>query len=284
MTDWLNKPFPLIETMKQKLIISFLFASFIYVFLFVFQPFGLFKHEENLEIYLLGFFFITLFVMLFSFFIFPLVFKKIFDPEKWNVKKEIYFSLQIITVIGFFNWLYNSITGMDMINQYNLLSFLLITIAVGIFPTVFLIIYFEKYFYDKHAIIADKLTDIVHTAITKNNKQILKILSDNAKDEIIIELEHFLCIRSEGNYIHVFFIENNQINKKLIRNSLTKVSQELLIFESIKRCHRSFLVNLQKIETVTGNARNYNFHIENLGFEIPVSRNFPKSIIENIKK
>jgi len=94
-----------------------------------------------------------------------------------------------------------------------------------------------------------------------------------------IELDQLICIKSEGNYVDVYFYKNEKINKQLIRNSLTKLSKQLIIFENIKRCHRSYIVNFSNIEKVSGNARNFNLHIKTLDFTISVSRSFPKEII-----
>ena len=290
MRNWLNKPFPFIETSKQKLTISFLFAVFIYLFLLIFQPFGI-AENKSIPIYLLGFSAITLVVMLFSFFVFPVIFKKAFDPEKWTTKKEILFALLIITLISVFNWLYNSTISYTSV-RHSFISFLFITIAVGIFPTVLLIMYFEKHFTTKHEIIASELTEQIsvkdekkeiETSIKENKNQQIKIVSYNEKEVIELELNDFLCISAEGNYANVFFYENNTIKKKLIRNSLTKINDQLIIFDDVKRCYRSYIVNIQNVSRVSGNARNYYLHVDNLDFKIPVSRNFPKEILENLK-
>lgn len=47
----------------------------------------------------------------------------------------------------------------------------------------------------------------------------------------------------------------------------------------IVRCHKSYFVNLNKVKTTSGNARAFYLHLEELDFQIPVSRNFSKKII-----
>ena len=272
----------MVETVKQKLLVSFLFAVFIYIFLIVFQPFGLSEIQFYKPLYVAGFFVITFLVMLVSFFVGPLILKKAFNPDKWTVKKEIYFILWIINLIAIFNWLYNSTVCKEITEQYNLITFLFITISVGIFPTIFFTIYVEKYLLNKHDLISRELTGKIQRTDNESHSEKVNIVSDNNADLLTLNLQDFICVVSEGNYANVFYQDNNEIKKKLIRNSLSKLNDQFVIFETIKRCHRSYIVNLQNVSRVSGNARNYNLHVINLDFTIPVSRNFPKSIIKNI--
>jgi len=272
----------MIETVKQKLLISFLFAVFIYIFLIVFQPFGLSEIQFYKPLYVAGFFIITLLVMFVSFFVGPLILKKAFNPDKWTVKKEIYFILWIINLIAIFNWLYNSTVGEEISEQYNLLTFLFITIAVGIIPTIFVTFYIEHYLAKKHDLISRELTGKIQRTDNESHSEKVKIVSDNNADILTLNLQDFICVVSEGNYANVFYQDNNEIKKKLIRNSLSKLNEQFIIFDTIMRCHRSYIVNLQNVKRVSGNARNYNLYVEKLDFTIPVSRNFPKSIIKNV--
>lgn len=282
MKDWLNKPFPLIESPKEQIFISFLSAFFVYFFLLIFQPFEISKVEMYKPLYIAGFFVITLFSLLVNFLLITLVFKSIVKPENWTVSKNIYFMFWLLLVMAVFNWLYNSMFEWEVVEQHSFFRFLFMTLSVGIFPVIFFTLYTEHILSNKHKLIAEELNAQIHKPSKEGEIQI-EILAGNGKDMIELELKQFICIRSEGNYADVFFIENEELKKKLIRNSLAKIAQQLINFETVKRCHRSYIVNLQNVNTVSGNARNYNFHIEKLNFAIPVSRNFPKSIIENIK-
>jgi len=42
----------------------------------------------------------------------------------------------------------------------------------------------------------------------------------------------------------------------------------------IYRCHRSFLVNLSNIKTVTGNSNGFKIHFKNYNKHVPVSRSY----------
>ncbi len=279
----LEKPFPAIEKKKHKISISLAFAVSIFVFLIIFQPFGLDDIQYYKTYYILGFFFITLFTMLLCLFALPIIFAKLFDIDNWTVKKDILFMLLQIMIIAIFNWIYNSTIGKDITRQYNIFAFLFITFSVGLFPTILHVLLKEKYLSQKHNKIAENLTVNIQKGKNLNKNTEIEIQSDNKKEKLNIKLDQIICIKSEGNYASVYYYKDEQITKELIRNSLSKIIQQLIIFENIKRCHRSYIVNFDWIEKISGNARNYNLHISNLEFTIPVSRSFPKSIIQNIK-
>jgi len=280
MNEYLNKPFPFIEKKNHRILASILFSGFIYVFLLIFQPFGISDIEYYKPIFIAGFSGITLIVLLFSFFILPAIFKNLFDFDKWTIKRNATFIIIQFLIITVFNWVYNSTIGKGITEQHSLFYFVFITVSVGIIPTFFLIYFIEKNLLLKNQYIATKFTkNIQHrTNISENSK--IKLLSQNNDETILIELNQLICIKSEGNYLKVFFLKENIIKSKLIRNSISKIEEQLIIFEKVKRCHRSYIVNLEKLEKMTGNARNLNLHIPNLDFTIPVSRSFPKEIFK----
>jgi len=278
--EQLNKPFPAIETTKHKIIISFLFSLFIFVFLITFQPFGLDDIKYYKPIFISGFFVITFLSLLIRFFFVPLFFPKFFDADKWTVGKNLFAIFLVIMIITILNWLYNSTIGKNITEQYNIFSFIFITISVGFFPTILLVVLTEKHLNKKHTIIAQNITNKIKIEPTVDKTEIINIVSENKSEKISIELNKLICLKSDGNYVNVYFYKNGTIKKQLVRNSLTKLMKQLIIFENIKRCHRSYIVNFSNVEKVSGNARNYNLHINNLDFTVPVSRNFPKTILD----
>lgn len=104
----LNRPFPFFESPGQRILVPFLFSVFIYVFLMVFQPFGLSEIEYRKPIFIAGFFAITFLVMVFSYYLLPMILRDVFNPDNWTVRKNIWFIFWQILTIGFFNWLYNA--------------------------------------------------------------------------------------------------------------------------------------------------------------------------------
>lgn len=280
---WLDSPFPFIESNKEKLISSSAFATFIYLFLLIFRPFGISMVKMNIPVYLLGFFFITLFVMLIANMLLPAIFKKAFDPDHWDVKKSIIFNTGIIMGIGFLNWLYNHSLQENLTIDHSLGYFMLITFGVGLIPSAFFVLLAEKYLSDKSQQIAITMEkSIIHPMIEVKEDLIL-IPSENDNEALEVFPSKLICTKSEGNYVQFYFEEGEKVQSKLLRLSMSKLEEVLHKHDEFKRCHRSYLANFSKVVHVSGNARNYNLHFEHLDFTVPVSRTFPKEMILKVK-
>lgn len=285
---WLNKPFPFYETYKQKIIIPVLVALFIMCFLIFFNP----SHntdivsEQFLKVFIYGG--ITFFVMFFYNTVLPLIFYNLFDIEKWDIKKTIFFSLLTIVSIGLANGLF-AFHSDNIGNNNHVLSFLLSvlfkTFTIGVFPAIFFIFFREKRLYQKHQLLALKTIEKLNKS--KQSEQMysekIRVGSENTKDKIEIAYNDLYCIKSEGNYCMFFFNKNNLVEKKLIRSSLNKIEQANNKSDKIIRCHKSYIINLDKVTDITGNARGYSFLINELGFKIPGSRSLSKTLIAEIR-
>lgn len=284
IVNWLNKPFPFIDNVKQGIILSVIFGIFVFSFLLIFQPFGISDINTKKALFLSGFGFITFTVMLINCILMPHLFSRLFDPEKWTTAKNILFHLWNILLIAFCNWLYHTTIGCNLSVQHSLATFLLMTIAVGIIPSVFFTAYFERKLWNKNNSVAKIInSEIMQRQTRKYIDKLASISSDNKNEKLEILARELVCISSEGNYSNVYYFVEETIEKKLLRLSLKKAEEQLSDFDGIVRCHRSFIINLEQIKRISGNARNYNLHIEKLSFTIPVSRNFQKSIIEELK-
>ncbi|MEO1383127.1 MAG: LytTR family DNA-binding domain-containing protein, partial [Bacteroidota bacterium] len=89
-------------------------------------------------------------------------------------------------------------------------------------------------------------------------------------------LPNFLFATSDNNYSTVFYWEEGTLTRKLLRLSLKNLENQLAEVPAIVRCHRSYIVNKEKIQGFKGNARSLTLKLEGYEERIPVSRNFPK--------
>lgn len=73
---------------------------------------------------------------------------------------------------------------------------------------------------------------------------------ENDKIVLVIKPQQLLLLKSENNYTSVFFLQNEQVEKKLIRTNLKKLENELKEFPNLLRIHRSYMINLTHIDSV----------------------------------
>lgn len=272
----LDKAIPFIKSEKKRFTISFLFSLYIYVFLYIFTPFGVSDISDNKAIYLFGFFLITFLVLFIFFFLMPKVFKEWF--EKWTIKKMILFSLTNILLISCLNWSYSQNFPVQFSKNYSVVDFFYFTVSVGVFPIVLLVVYIKNLKRKKE----EKLIKVGAKNVLEQLEEKITITSLNNQGTFSCLLSQFLLVKSEGNYVKIYFIHKEVLSQKMIYNSLINVEKQLQNYNFIMRCHRSFIANFNHVNRITGNQRNYKLHIEELPFSVPVSRSFPRENLEKL--
>jgi len=288
---WFLKPYPYIFSTLNNLKISFGFGLNVFLFLYLFQPFGISSLFEKNDFsnsifqYTLGFGLITLVVLLVSLFIFPLILASFFNPSKWTIGRIILFLLVTIIMISLFNWYFNlwyinlRLHTSSEIRIKELAYFLIYTILVAIFPSFIFVYFVEKSNNKTNKEIADTiLKNKENSNNTITNKQI-SIIADNKKDKITTSIQDLIYISSQGNYASIFYLSDGKIKEHLIRTSLSKIENQLVENKQIIRCHKSYIVNANQVLKINGNARGYLLKVKQVEFLIPVSRNFPKELL-----
>jgi len=280
--DWINKPYPFIEDTKTKIIVSIAFGLFIYLFLLIYQPFGIEAIIANKAIYLLGFGFITLLVLFTFLLILPIIFPQFYDIDQWNIGKEIAFISSNFLAITLLNYLYDSFFSQVHSQQHNLFFFILVTIAVGVIPVAILVFFSEIYLREKRQKEATKMSSkiqIERKAKTDSPHKTISLKADTGKAPFLLDDHQLIFVKSEDNYCKIYFQEGENIKTALLRVTLKNIEQQLETFPDMLRCHRSYIVNKKKVIRISGNARAYNIHFENCMEIAAVSRNFPKEAL-----
>lgn len=134
------------------------------------------------------------------------------------------------------------------------------TISIGFLP----------YFLACLLIAVKKLSD--------RSKQELKTLDINSeqhlfKDEngkvmLAIKPSQILLLKSENNYTSVFYLQNDKMERMLIRTNLKKLEGEL-DYTNLMRIHRSYMVNLKNISSVQRKKGSYEILLNRLP-ELPI--------------
>ena len=85
-------------------------------------------------------------------------------------------------------------------------------------------------------------------------------------------------IEASDNYCTFYWYDSGILKNKILRQTLKNVEEQLLPFNNIVRCHKTFMVNLHQELTITGNARAHFLESGSLPIRIPISRSKSKSI------
>lgn len=119
---------------------------------------------------------------------------------------------------------------------------------------------------------------------TKQSQDAAQIWFSNENEKPVCQLylSNIQFIKAEGNYIEVFFLNEQKILKKnLIRNKLSYATS-ILPPQDFWRVHRSFIVQLNHVEKVIGNARNLELIMKTSQITVPVSRSKANDLLSHL--
>lgn len=108
---------------------------------------------------------------------------------------------------------------------------------------------------------------------SKAKSEILYFYSENGKNKISLQPDAFLYLKSEDNYIKVFYLSDNQVKNQLLRNSLKNIETTYSKSPYILRCHRGYIINPKKIIKTFENNRNFQVEIAH-HITLPVSQKY----------
>jgi hypothetical protein len=106
-------------------------------------------------------------------------------------------------------------------------------------------------------------------AIPKSN---LFISTQVKQDDFSLNTDHLLFAKADGNYIELTLLNGNQISTELKRISLTQFESQIASYPHFFRCHRTYLVNMFKIDQISGNSQGYLLSFNETSAKVPVSR------------
>ena len=113
-----------------------------------------------------------------------------------------------------------------------------------------------------------KTLDVPHQSQKKKVMIRAQINSDNFE----LLTDQLICTKAEGNYLEFYFWQNEQLNKQVKRISLSSLNEQLADVPYLVKTHRTYIVNLNYIKKITGNAQGYQLTLQHFNFKVPVSR------------
>lgn len=275
-----NKPYPFESSVLKRMQSAVVFSVFVFLFLYVFKPFGLATYPGATLWVFIGYGAMTFLGYLLVLVLFPLLFSSDTFGENWNLGKEFALVSLNILVIGALNvWFSHLVFGVQ-ISLHAFWMFEFYTLAVGIIPV--LIFLFFKEIQLRQAYQADSskmnasLTNQKETASTET------INSHFSWDEVSIPIEALRYFQSSANYVEIFFWSEMKLQRSVIRATLKDIEIQISHNKKFFRCHKSYLVNLKAIERVSGNAQGYRLHLADCEALIPVSRQHNELIRERL--
>lgn len=279
MIAFLKKPYPYTER-KRIFVIDVFIALFVFIFLYFFQPFGL-NNLPSSEIFknTLIYGLITFLICCFFRLVIPFLFPNYFDEDKWNVGRQILHITTVIVFIVISNYTYSLTQGFTNLSFSGFIWMLGPTISIGGIIVVALVLFEANRSLKKNLLAAQNMSAKIDLSKTKVNvepilkKEVIHLPSEVESQNLDIEIKKLIYLTSVANYIECFYLnESGKIVSSKIRNRM-KIVESIFDQESdFFRCHRAFIVNMNYVQSIDGNAKGYTLVLKNTDVLIPVAR------------
>lgn len=121
---------------------------------------------------------------------------------------------------------------------------------------------------------------------TKSSSIIL-LKGKNENESISIHKKLFICINSEGHYLKIFYLTGTDtgyvLKNEIFRASLKEIELQVSNFQSIYRCHKQHIINLEFLNSIDGNIHRAFANVSHYPEKIPISKN-KISFLMNVAK
>ena len=277
MLDFLKKPYPFNDDLKHNAKIIFFISVVFFVVLFLFRPLDIHALNTTEALMRVGAMSLLTFIALsFNLLVLPSFLPRLFKPP-WTIIKEIFWNSWIVMTVSALIVIYYQYLD---ISDFSFMFILEAGLYGCLSVSVLIVINRDRL-----------LRDNLKTATELNEKiqirnefgtNMVFFASEYMKDKLAIAADSILLIRSANNYIEVFWKEGDTVNNKMLRSSLSKTCDLLIDYKNLFKCHRSYIINVERIVKIEGNYQGYKVNLSDIDFSIPVSQSYKSRLQELI--
>lgn len=126
----------------------------------------------------------------------------------------------------------------------------------------------------------EELTPEVH-----QKRNLLAFPDEKGELKLSVMIENLLYIDSADNYATIHYLNKSKLSHFLIRNSLKWIEENLTKDSPLVRCHRSYIVNLDKVKVLRKTKEGIFLEMDALNTpDIPVSKTYYDRVMEKFSK
>jgi hypothetical protein len=269
--EFLLQPYPDRDDLKSIALSAFYTSALIFFILFAFRPFDI-GRASNVFLLALQFGMITGAVTL----IYELTLVHILNISReepsWTFIKWIMSIMILMVFIAIANYVFMTVLVLHQPFYWSVLLIMLRgTLLIGVFPVVILGSFkMIRKLKQNLGIAASIQTSSADTSYSPSMH--LPIQKSNAT--WTVKPSDILYIESQQNYVIITYTSDGEVKREMLRNTLSNIA-EALSGTSIIRCHRSYLVNQNRIDKISGNAQGLKlFLTDSSDTVVPVSRKY----------
>jgi hypothetical protein len=128
----------------------------------------------------------------------------------------------------------------------------------------------------------EKMADI--PALSGAARDMIPFYDDKAVLKFSVKKEYLLYLESAENYVSICYLNKGKVSKYLLRDTLKKM-EETFSGTEIIRCHRSYMVNFEKVKVIRKDRDGLKLEIESpSAIDIPVSKTYVDNVMQTFSR
>ena len=263
----LNKTIAYTKNWKYTFIIALILGAFVPLLLITLEPFDNSNSFSYKYAILLGYAICIAIPLIILHPIENYIYEK--QTNRWFVINEFFYILLSLLVIFLFSFFYHFI----IIRNQTSISIELIWSFVKFFclPFTPIVVPLWLYLRSKYGIIEVPLYDEKKLEKSKS----ITITGTNKSEVLAISESDFIYAKAQQNYVDVYFDTESGTQQKTLRSTLSNIMKQL---PNAWQVHRSYLVNLDYLKSIEGNARKRSIRLSQTEEVIPISQMYYKAL------
>ena len=128
----------------------------------------------------------------------------------------------------------------------------------------------------------ERLAD--YPPFSESTRNMIPFYDDKGILKFSIKKENLLYLESAENYVNICYLNKGKVSKYLLRDTLKKIEENFSGTEII-RCHRSFMVNFEKVKVIRKDKDGLKLEFDNPSVtDIPVSKTYVNTVMQTFSK
>jgi hypothetical protein len=120
--------------------------------------------------------------------------------------------------------------------------------------------------------------------VSDNSRNMIPFYDDKGILKFSVMKENLLFLESAENYVNICYLNKGKVSRYLVRDTLKKMEESFSGTE-IVRCHRSYIVNFEKVKVIRKDKDGLKLEFDNPSMaDIPVSKTYVNTVMQTFSK
>lgn len=276
----LGRAYPLDLTLGAVLRRAFAFGLFVWLFLWLFGPFGLSGVPAPQRLVeTLGYGAVTCGGLLVLTWGLQRLLPSSFDETRWTLGRQVAYSALIMLSVGVFNWVYSLGLGYAAPTLTSAVRMVGLTVLTGLLPWTLLLLLNEQRLTAQHRAEADEVNAKLDLQAEAKPEEIIVLRGTLTDERLSLAPGALLALVAADNYVELHHeLPTGGLQRTLLRQTLSALADQLAHRSEFMRVHRGYVANLSRVTALSGNAQGYRLVLPPLTLEVPVARAYTAAL------